>query len=223
VMPYDAPHAKVEATRAHGPQLVFYDRETEDREEIAARIAAGTGAVIVPPYDHAWIVAGQGTAAYELVEQEADLDALAVPLGGGGLLSGTLLAAKALRPGIKVYGVEPELANDWYISLERGERVKIDSHPTIADGLRTPMPGRIPFDIGRSLCDGVVLVSEAEIKNTLAYLLSRMKILAEPSGVVAAAAALHGKLPGGIRRLGVILSGGNIDMQMLAEICREAA
>ncbi len=222
VMPTDAPKAKLESTKAYGPKIVFYDRQRENREEIADRIADETGAVLLPSYDHAWIIAGQGTAALELLRDQPDLDALVVPLGGGGLLSGTLVVAKALRPNLRVFGVEPELANDWYLSLQRGERVQIAPPPTIADGLRTPMPGKVTFPMVRLMAEGVLLVSEDEIKATMRFLLTRMKMLTEPSGAVAAAAVLHGKLPTDVRSVGIIVSGGNVDLDVLAEICREA-
>jgi threonine dehydratase len=219
VMPTDAPKAKLASTQAFSPKIVFFDREREDREVIAGRIARETGAIVLPSYDHAWIVAGQGTAAVELLEERPALDAIVLPLGGGGLLSGTLLAAKAMRPGIKVFGVEPELANDWHRSLRAGERVRIAPPATIADGLRTPIPGEITFPIVRALAEGVLLVSEEEIKAAMRFLLTRMKLLTEPSGAVAAAALLHKKIPGGFRSIGVILSGGNVDLDMLAQIC----
>lgn len=223
VMPTDAPRAKLESTQAYGPTIIFFDRLTEDREALAARVARETGALVVPSYDHPWIVAGQGTAALELLEKFPDLDTLLVPLGGGGLLSGTVTAAKALHPNIRVYGVEPDLANDWHQSLLKGERVAIAPPPTIADGLRTPTPGKLTFDIIRAGADGVLLVSEDEIKETVRFLLSRTKLIVEPSGAVAAAAVLFRKLPVAAERVGVILSGGNVDYSLLASICGEAA
>lgn len=223
VMPADAPKAKLDSTRMYSPKIVLYDRRRDNREEIAQRIAEESGAVILPSYDHPWIIAGQGTAALEaLHELPAEVDAIAVPLGGGGLLSGTLLAAKALRPQIRVFGVEPELANDWFVSLERGERTELDTSATIADGLRTPIPGRITFPIVQKLAEGVLLVSEEEIKTAIRFLLTRLKILVEPSGAVAAAAVLHRKLPRGIRSAAVILSGGNVDLDVLGGICSAA-
>ena len=222
VMPTDAPKAKLESTQAYGPKIVFFDRQRENREEIARRIAKETGAVVLPSYDHPWIIAGQGTAALELLSQKPELDAIAVPLGGGGLLSGTLTVVKALRPNMRVFGIEPELANDWSLSLKRGARVAIAPPPTIADGLRTPEPGEITFPIVKSLVNNVLLVSENEIKATVRFLLSRMKILVEPSGAVAAAAVLHRKLPANVRSPGIILSGGNVDFDVLAKICSDA-
>lgn len=223
VMPTDAPKAKVESTKAYNPEIIFFDRLRENREELGRRISEETGAVVMPSYDHPWIIAGQGTAALELMEDQPDLDAIAVPLGGGGLLSGTLAVVKALRPGIRVFGIEPELANDWYLSLQRGERVEIAPPLTIADGLRTPVPGKITFAMVQSMAEAVILVSEEEIKATVRFLLTRMKLLVEPSGAVAAAAVLHRKLPAEIGSMGVILSGGNVDLDVLADICREAA
>ncbi len=223
VMPTDAPKAKLESTMLYAPKIVFFDRQREKREEIAERIANETGAVILPSYDHPWIVAGQGTAALEVLRTQPDLDAIVVPLGGGGLLSGTLIAAKAARRSIRVFGVEPELANDWYLSLQAGRQVEIAPPPTIADGLRTPVPGNITFPIVRPLIEGVLLVSEEEIKATMRFLLTRMKILVEPSGAVAAAAVLHKKMPAEVRSIGVILSGGNVDLDVLSEICGAAA
>ncbi len=221
VMPTDAPKAKLESTKAYGPTIVFHDRQRENREEIARKVAEDSGAIVLPSYDHPWIIAGQGTAALELLQEHPDLDAIVSPLGGGGLLSGTLVAAKALRPKIRVFGVEPELANDWYLSLQRGERIGIGPPPTIADGLRTTIPGEVTFPIVRAMAEGVVLVSEEEIKATVRFLLSRMKLLTEPSGAVAAAAVLHEKLPAAIRSAGVILSGGNVDLDVLSGICGE--
>ncbi|MGH9585193.1 MAG: threonine ammonia-lyase [Bryobacteraceae bacterium] len=222
VMPNDAPKAKLESTQAYGPKIVFCDRLRESREEIAQRIAKETGATILPPFDHPWVIAGQGTAALELLEECPELEAIAAPLGGGGLLSGTLIVAKALRPRIRVFGIEPELANDWHQSIQAGKRIGIQPPETIADGLRTPMPGEITFPIVRDLAEGVLLVSEDEIKAAMRFLLTRMKILAEPSGAVAAAAVLRKKLPDDVRSVGVIISGGNVDAGSLSKILEEA-
>jgi threonine dehydratase len=221
VMPTDAPKSKLESTRAYGPTIVFFDRERENREAISHKIAADSGALVLPSYDHPWIIAGQGTAALELLRDKPDLEAIVTPLGGGGLLSGTLVVAKALHPGIRVFGIEPAVANDWYLSFERDQRVAIPPPATIADGLRTTIPGEITYPIVRSMAERVVLVSEEEIKSTMRFILSRMKLLAEPSGAVAAAAVLHRKLLSGIRSVGVIVSGGNVDFDLLARICSE--
>lgn len=222
VMPTDAPRSKLESTRVYAPEIVFHDRHTENREAIAAKISEETGAIILPSYDHAWIIAGQGTAALELLLRQPELDALLVPLGGGGLLSGSLLAARHLRPSLRVFGVEPALADDWHQSLAAKKRIGISSPPTLADGLRTTIPGQLTFPIVQSLVEDVLLVSEEEIKATMRFLLTRTKLLVEPSGAVAAAALLHGKLPRKFLRVGVILSGGNVDLPVLAEICRQA-
>lgn len=218
VMPQDAPESKVAATAAYGGQIVRYDRFKEDREAIGRRIAQETGATLVPPFDHPWIIAGQGTAALELMEDMQDLDALVVPVGGGGLLAGCAIAAKALRPTIRVFGVEPETANDWALSMAAGRPVEIPPPTTIADGLRPTRPGNLTFPIVRQLAEQILLVTDAEIVQTLRFLLLRMKILVEPSGAAAAAAVMFGKLPAGIQSVGVILSGGNVDWDVLRSL-----
>jgi threonine dehydratase len=222
VMPMDAPKSKIESTRRFEPEIIFFDRFTQNREEIAGQIAFETGMVVVPSYDHAWIVAGQGTAALELMQEQPDLDAILVCLGGGGFLSGSAIVARALRPETKVFGVEPELGNDWHLSLKAGKRVAIAPPATIADGLRTIVPGELTFPIVQALSAGVILVSEDEIRYTVRFMLSRMKMLTEPSGAVGAAAALHRRVPAGIQKLGVMISGGNVDMDVLGEICAQA-
>jgi len=223
VMPTDTPKAKMESTKAYSPKIILFDRMKESREEIASKIAAETNAVILPSYDHPWIAAGQGTAALELLAEKPDLDAVFVPVGGGGLLAGTAVAAKAHNSQIRVFGVEPELASDWYQSLKAGKRVAVPPPLTIADGLRTPIPGEVTFPIVQQLVEEVLLVSEDEIKAAVRFLLSRLKLLTEPSGAVPAAALLHKKVPSGIRKAGIILSGGNVDFDVLAEICQAAA
>jgi threonine dehydratase len=218
IMPTDAPASKMEGTRGYGGRVVTYDRLRESREAIGRKISEETGATLIPPFDHPWVIAGQGTAALELIEEIADLDAIFTPIGGGGLISGTALAAKALRPSIRVFGVEPEDANDTKLSLIAGSRVEIPPPQTIADGLRAPKPGAITFPIIQKLVEDVLLVSEDEIRATMRFFLSRMKIVVEPSGAVPAAALLHGKLPAGIHRAGVILSGGNVDLDVLKSL-----
>jgi threonine dehydratase len=222
VMPTDTPKAKMESTKLYHPRIVLFDRRRENREEIARKIALETNAVVLPSYDHPWVVAGQGTAALELLTEKPDLDALFVPLGGGGLLAGTLIAAQAHNPNMRVFGVEPELASDWHQSLKAGKRIAIPPPDTIADGLRTPVPGEVTFPIVSALAAGVLLVSEDEIKAAVRFLLTRLKILAEPSGAVPAAALLAKKVPIGVSRAGIILSGGNIDYDVLAAICQAA-
>jgi threonine dehydratase len=216
VMPEDAPRSKVEATRAQGPHIIRFDRFKDDRDAIGAKISAETGATLVPPYDHPWTMAGAGTTALELLEQAPDLDALVICIGGGGLIAGCSIAAKHLKPSIRIFGVEPANANDTYQSFEAGKRIKISAPDTIADGLRSPSPGELTFPIIQKHVEKIVLVSEDEIRETVKFLLTRMKILVEPSGAVSAAAVLFGKLPAGLRRVGIVLSGGNVDLDQLA-------
>ncbi len=218
VMPLDAPRSKVEATRDFGATIVTYDRLREDREAIAADILAKTGATLVPPYDHEFIIAGQGTCALELMEEVGPLDALVVCLGGGGLCSGSAVIAHELNPAIRVFGVEPERANDWHLSMQAGRRVAIPPPDTIADGLRSPMPGKLAFPILQHHLERVLLVTEEEIRATMRFLLTRMKLMVEPSGAVAAAAVLFGKIPQNSTRMGVILSGGNVDLEFLSTV-----
>jgi threonine dehydratase len=213
VMPADAPALKVAATRAHGARIVTYDRAAEDREAIALRIANETGATVVPPYDHPWTIAGQGTTALELLAEVPDLDALVVPIGGGGLISGCSIAAHSIRPAIRIFGVEPEQGNDTLLSLRAGERIAIPLPETIADGLRPAKPGAITFPLVQKHVEDIVLISDDEIRDTMNFLLTRMKILVEPSGAASAAAVMRGKLPPGIAKTGVILSGGNVDLR----------
>lgn len=216
VMPEDAPHSKVEATRARGARIVTYDRFSQDRVALGKQIAAETGATVVPPFDHPWIIAGAGTTAVELLEQAPKLDALVVCIGGGGLISGCSIAAKHLQPGIRVFGVEPADANDTYLSLAAGKRVEIPQPATIADGLRSPMPGEITFPIVQRNVEQIFLVTDDEIRATVKFLLTRLKILVEPSGAVPAAAVLFKKIPPGLGRVGIVISGGNVDYELLA-------
>lgn len=219
VMPTDAPALKVAATRGYGAEVVFYDRQTEDREVRARELVEKTGRVLVPPYDDPAIMAGQGTAALELFQEVPSLDALLTPVGGGGLMAGCSTVAKALFPGTRVFGVETDSANDTWLSLRKGERVTIAPPPTIADGIRSLTPGEMTFPILRQNLEEILLVSDAEIVEAVRFLLFRAKLLVEPTGAVAAAALLSGKLPlpkGS--RVGVILSGGNADPELLREI-----
>src|SRR3984957_1519243 len=217
VMPDDAPALKAEATRSHGAKIITYDRASQDREAIARRVAEETGATIVPPYDHSWTIAGQGTAVLELLAEVPDLDALVIPIGGGGLISGSSIAAHSIRPGIRIFGGEPEQGNDTLLSLRAGRRVGIPLPETMADGLRASKPGALTFPIIQKHVEDVVLVKDAEILEAMRFLLTRMKILVEPSGAASAAAVMQGKLPRGIQKLGVILSGGNVDLECLSE------
>ena len=216
VMPEDAPRSKMEATRDRGARIVTYNRFTDDREAIAAGVLAETNGTLVPPFDHPLIIAGQGTVALELMDEVPDLDALVVCIGGGGLISGCATIAKSIKPGIRVFGVEPELGNDTWLSFRKGERVTIPPPDTIADGLRAPCPGTLTFPIIQSLVEDVILVTEDEIRATVRLMLERMKLLVEPSGAVAAAAVLFGKIPAGLGRVGVVISGGNVDLEFLA-------
>ncbi len=215
VMPADAPPVKLTATRGYGAEVVPYDRLEEDREEIGRRLARDRGLTLVPPYDDPAIIAGQGTTALELLEDVPELDALIVPVSGGGLIAGCATAARGLRPGIRVLGVEPEDADDTRRSLAAGERVTIPPPATIADGLRVLSPGRLTFPVVRRLVEAVVTVSEAEIRAALRFLLLRMKLVVEPSGAVGVAAVLAGRIPAPCR-VGVVVSGGNIDPALLA-------
>lgn len=218
VMPSDAPRAKVEATRGYGATIVEYDRRAADRDLIAGDIAEKEGRILVPPYDDAWIMAGQGTAALELVEDVPDLDAVVVPVGGGGLLAGTATALEGADTRILAFGAEPELADDTARSLEAGERVRIDPPDTIADGARVEIPGAKTFPVLIELAEAVVRVPDAALVRAMRLLLTRMKIVVEPTGALGAAAALEGHLPEGLERVGVVLSGGNVDPAALAEL-----
>ncbi len=216
VMPADAPKGKLDATRNHGANIITYDRHRESREAIAEQLLKETGATLVPPFDHPLVMAGQGTAALELLEVIPHLEAFIAPIGGGGLLAGCATIAKVLNPDIRIFGAEPERANDTFLSLQAKRRVEIPMPDTIADGLRSPQPGALTFPILQRHVEKVLLVTEDEIRQTVKFLLMRMKLLVEPSGAVAAAAVLHQKLPKNVRSVGVILSGGNLDFEDLA-------
>jgi threo-3-hydroxy-L-aspartate ammonia-lyase len=211
VMPEDAPASKVEATRGYGGRVVMYDRYRENREEIARRLAEERGSTVIPPYDHPDVIAGQGTAAAELIDQVGPLNSLFVCLGGGGLLSGSALAAKALSPGCRVFGVEPEAGNDGQLSFRQGSIVRIDVPKTIADGAQTQALGGYTFDIIRRDVSDILTVSDAELVECMRFFFTRMKIVVEPTGCLgfAAVRALGRRLAG--QRVGVIISGGNID------------
>ena len=215
VMPTDAPKSKVAATRGYGAKIIFYDRSTQDRETVGKQVTEELGATLVPPYDHPWTIAGQGTAALELLEEVPDLDALVVPVGGGGLISGCSIAATALRPGIRIFGVEPDDGNDTFLSLKAGQRTEIPPPQTIADGLRAAKPGALTFPIVQKLVEAIVLVSDDAIRQAMKFMLTRMKTLVEPSGAVPAAALLQHKLPNEPKRIGAIVSGGNVDFDVL--------
>lgn len=220
-MPTDAPKAKVAATRAYGADIIFYDRLKEDREAVAIEIAERDGRVMVPPYDDYGILAGQATCGLEFLEEVPDLDCLLAPCSGGGLFAGVSTAAKALNPGVRCFAVEPDTADDTRQSFVKGERVSIPAPPTIADGLRVQSPGTLTFPILQQTAEDVLTVSDEEIIETIKFLLFRMKLLVEPSGAAAAAAVFAGKLPRDTRRVGVILSGGNIDAELLSEFLQK--
>lgn len=221
VMPSDAPQLKLAATRSYGAEVVLYDREHQNREEVANEIARSEGRVVVPPYDDFHIIAGQGTCALELLEDAPDIEALLAPCGGGGLFAGASTAAKATHQSIRCFPVESELSDDTRQSFVKGERVCIPLPATIADGMRTQAPGALTFPILQQTAEDVLTVSEDEIVEALRFLLFRMKILVEPTGAVAAAAVLFGKLPRDVERVGVILSGGNVDPDALARFVRD--
>ena len=220
VMPHDAPAAKVAATIGYGGRVVHYDRYTEDREAIARDLSERQGLALIPPYDHADVIAGQGTAAKELLEEVGPLDALFVCLGGGGLLAGSLLSAEALAPACKVYGVEPEAGNDAQQSLRSGQIVHIDTPQTIADGAQTQHVGQLTFPIIQRRVTDILTATDAELIDGMRFFAERMKIVVEPTGCLGfAAARSHAEqlsLAG--KRVGVIISGGNIDLPRYAAL-----
>jgi threo-3-hydroxy-L-aspartate ammonia-lyase len=216
VMPEDAPPAKVDATRGYGAEIITYDRWTEDREALGARLADERGVVLVRPYDDVLVMAGQGTAVLELLEDADDLDVVVTPVGGGGLIAGSATVAKALRPGVRVVGVEPEAGDDTARSLAAGERLRGGVPRTIADGLQAAEPGALTFEVNRQLVDDVVTVSDAEIVDAMTFLFDRMKLVVEPSGAVGVAALLNGRVRGD--RIGVVISGGNVGAARFAEL-----
>jgi threo-3-hydroxy-L-aspartate ammonia-lyase len=217
VMPEDAPAMKMAATRAYGGEVVTYDRFREDREAIGRRLSAERGLTLIPPYDHEDVIAGQGTAALELFEETGPLDLLVVCLGGGGLLSGSALAARALSPGCRVIGVEPEAGNDGQRSFRSGAIVRIPVPRSIADGALTTHLGERTFPIIRALVYDIVTVPDAMLVEAMRFFVERMKIVVEPTGCLAAAAALNGVVPCAGKRVGVVLSGGNVDPKALSD------
>ncbi len=218
VMPRDAPAAKMAATKGYGGQVVLYDRYTEDREAICRKLADEKGMTLVPPYDHPDVLAGQGTAAKELFEEVGKLDALFAPLGGGGLLCGSALAARALSPACKVYGAEPEAGNDAQQSLRTGSIVHIDTPRTIADGAQTQHLSPLTFAIIRRDVDDILTASDPELIECMRFFASRMKMLVEPTGCLGFAAARRVKDQIKGQRVGVVLSGGNVDLPRLCEL-----
>jgi len=223
VMPKDSPAAKLAATRGYqqgrrASEVVLYDRYTEDREAIGQRLARERGMTLIPPYDHPHVMAGQGTAAAELIQEAGALDLLLVCVGGGGLISGCAVAAHHLSPGIEVVGIEPEAGNDTQQSLERGEIVHIDTPKTIADGAQTQHSGKLTFPVIQRLVHRIETVSDAQLVDTMRFFAERMKLVVEPTGCLGAAALLHGAVPAAGRRVGVIISGGNVDLPRYAAL-----
>jgi len=218
IMPKDAPALKVQATKEYGGEVIFYDRYTENREEIGRRLAEERGMTLIPPYDHPDVICGQGTAAKELFEEVGPLDVLLVPLGGGGLLAGSALAASGLAPDCKVIGVEPEAGNDGQQSLRKGEIVHIGVPDTIADGAMVTHIGTHNFEVIRRRVDDIVTVSDAQLVETMKFFAERMKMVVEPTGCLGAAAALHGVAQVAGKRVGVLISGGNVDLSRFAQL-----
>ena len=218
IMPQDAPAMKIAATKGYGGNVVTYDRYTEDREEIGRRLAQQNGMTLIPPYDHPDVIAGQGTAAKELIEEVGALDALFVCLGGGGLLAGSALSAQALSPGCKIYGVEPLAGNDGQQSFRSGSIVHIDTPTTIADGAQTQHLGNITFDIIRRTVDDVLTATDEELIDCMRFFAARMKIIVEPTGCLGFAAARQMKSELRSKRVGVVVSGGNVDIARFCEL-----
>ncbi|HDR9584387.1 TPA: threo-3-hydroxy-L-aspartate ammonia-lyase [Burkholderia stabilis] len=223
VMPQDAPVAKMEATRGYGGKVVTYDRYTEDREQIGRDLAAQHGLTLIPPYDHADVIAGQGTAAKELFDEVGPLDAVFTPLGGGGLLSGTALATRALSPNAKLYGVEPEAGNDGQQSFRSGAIVHIDTPRTIADGAQTQHLGNLTFPIIRRDVDDILTATDAELVDCMRFFATRMKIVVEPTGCLSFAAVrrMKDELQG--KRVGIVISGGNVDLENFCALVSASA
>ncbi|MGP4090493.1 threo-3-hydroxy-L-aspartate ammonia-lyase [Streptomyces sp. KR55] len=219
VMPEDAPPSKRDATLGYGAEIVTYDRYTGDRVAIAEALAAERGLTVIPPYEHPHVIAGQGTAALELLEDVGELDALITPVGGGGLIAGSATVAKGMHPGIRVIGIEPEAGDDTKRSFEAGHRVAVPVPRTIADGQALHTPGELTFSVNRRLVDGIELVSDDEIRGAMRFAFERLKIVVEPSGATPLAALLSGRMDRLPRRIGVIVSGGNVDADRFARLC----
>jgi threonine dehydratase len=218
IMPQDAPALKVRATQGYGGEVIMYDRYKENREEIGRRLAEERGMTLIPPYDHPDVICGQGTAAKELIEDAGQLDVLLVPLGGGGLLAGCALAAATLSPSCKVIGVEPAAGNDGQQSLRTGQIVDIPVPQTIADGAQTTHLGTHNFSVIRRFVDDVVTVTDEQLVATMRFFAERMKIVVEPTGCLAAAAALHGVVPVAGKKVGILISGGNVELARFAQL-----
>lgn len=218
LMPIDSPEVKVAATQGYGAKVIRFDRYTQDREQLCRELAEKEGLTIIPPYDHVDIIAGQGTAAKELFEEVGELDTLFVCLGGGGLLSGCALAARALSPNCKVYGVEPEAGNDAQQSFRSGKIVHIETPKTIADGAQTQHVGNYTFELIKQNVDDILTVTDAQLVDRMKFYAERMKIIVEPTGCLSFAAALKMKEQLRGKRIGIIISGGNVDIKRFAEL-----
>ncbi|KWD91206.1 threo-3-hydroxy-L-aspartate ammonia-lyase [Burkholderia ubonensis] len=218
VMPHDAPASKIAATKGYGADVVVYDRYAEDREAIGRRLADEQGLTLIPPFDHPDVIAGQGTAAKELFDEVGALDALFVPMGGGGLLSGTALSTRALAPQCELYGVEPEAGNDGQRSLRSGQIVHIDTPKTIADGAQTQHIGNYTFAIIKRDVNDILTASDADLVNAMKFFATRMKMIVEPTGCLGLAAALNAKESLKGKRVGIIISGGNIDLERFCSL-----
>jgi threo-3-hydroxy-L-aspartate ammonia-lyase len=223
VMPHDAPRMKIEATRGYGAQVVGYDRYTEDREAISRKLSSERGLTLIPPYDHPHVIAGQGTAAAELIEDAGALDLLLVCVGGGGLISGSAISARHLAPDCRVIGVEPEAGDDVQRSFRAGHIVRIDVPKTIADGAQTQQPGVLTFATIQALVSDIVTVSDAALVRAMRFFAERMKLVVEPTGALATAAAFEVKVPLTGKRIGVLISGGNIDPVRYGELLSGSA
>jgi threonine dehydratase len=218
VMPGDAPAVKLDATRGYGAELIIYNRQTHDREQIARELGEKRGLTVIPPFDHAHVIAGQGTAAKELIEDVGTLDYLLVPCGGGGLISGCAIAANHLTPGIKVIGVEPAAGDDVKRSFQTKILQSVHNPDTIADGARTSSAGKITFPLILHHVHDMLTVTDEELLRAMVYLWERMKIVVEPTGALGVAALFEGKIAARGKRVGVILSGGNVDLKSLAQL-----
>ena len=218
LMPQDAPAAKLAATRGYGAEVITFDRFKEDREALSRQLAEERGMTLIPPFDHADVIAGQGTAAKELFEEVGELDHFFVCLGGGGLLSGSALSARALSPKCQVYGVEPEAGNDGQQSLRSGQRIKIDVPQTLADGAQTQQLGELTFEIIRSQVDDIFTATDAQLVDSMRFYAERMKMLVEPTGCLSLAGAGSSGLDLRGARVGVLISGGNIDLSRFAQL-----
>jgi threonine dehydratase len=216
VMPSDAPEVKRIATEGYGGEVVLYDRDNEDREAIGRRLSSERGLTLVPPYDHPHVIAGQGTAALELFAEVGALDFLFVPCGGGGLLSGSALTAKAMSPGCQVIGVEPAAGDDATRSFRTKELQTVHNPKTVADGARTPSLGSLTFPLVMENVSDMTTVDDPTLLRTMFYLWERLKLVVEPTGTLAAAAALEGTIPIRGARVGVVLSGGNVDLRQVS-------